>query len=167
MIQFLRPGDELMVGARLVLTAPDWLITLLSGAHSLPKSFRITSVVAFATISFAYPALAQSPLNPAGWSDLYTQSRDVGFWINGQRICGVVYDPAKLEAMIAQVAVGLDVSVATLRREGQKRADEAAPFVTRDSCNFAKRQARTLDLLPGRAHRVPAPRPETANSLTN
>ncbi|MET3899769.1 hypothetical protein ABIB57_003731 [Devosia sp. UYZn731] len=133
----------------------------------MSKSTRIALGAACAILLLASSAWAQSPLNPAGWSDLYTQSRDVGFWINGQRLCGVVYDPAKLDTMIAQVAAGLGVSVATLKREGQKRAEEAAPFVTRDSCNFAKKQARTLDLLPGRAHRTPAPRPETDNSLIN
>lgn len=133
----------------------------------MPKSPHIARVVVFAIVMLSSPAWAQSPLNPAGWSDLYTQSRDVGYWINGQRLCGIAYDPGKLETMIGQVASGLNVSVRTLKREGQLRADEAVPFFTRESCDNAKKQARRLDLLPGRPHRGPAPRPETGNSLMN
>ncbi|MDB5997085.1 MAG: hypothetical protein JWP42_4221 [Pseudomonas sp.] len=58
--------------------------------------------------------------------------------------------------MVAEVAGGLGVSVRTLMREGQKRAEEAVPFVTRETCAFAKRQARTLDLLSGPARHTPA-----------
>ena len=130
------------------------------------KSFRTVFAMTVAVALVSPPVLAQSPLNPAGWSDLYTQSRDVGFWINAQRMCGVVYDPIKLEAIIAQVAAGLHVSVRTLKREGQKRAEEAAPFVTRNTCDVAKKQARRLDLLPGRAHRVPVASPPTPESLS-
>lgn len=123
------------------------------------------AVLAAATIAFVQPAFSQSPLNPAGWSDLYTQSRDVGFWINGQRICGVQYDPAKLAREVAIIAKSLKVSVKTLESEGQKRAVEAAPFVTKESCQFAKKQAVRLDMLPGKPRRAPKDIPPPSASL--
>jgi hypothetical protein len=116
-------------------------------------------------MAFVQPTFAQSPLNPAGWSDLYTQSRDVGFWINGQRICGVQYDPAKLAREVAMIAKSLKVSVKTLESEGQKRAAEAAPFVTKESCQFAKKQAVRLDMLPGKPRRTPRDIPPPSASL--
>jgi hypothetical protein len=97
------------------------------------------------------PSAAQSPLNPAGWSDLYTWSRTVGYWINGERICGIKYDPVKLAAQIDEIAAMIGASSAKLRSEGAKRADEFVPHVTKKTCREARAQAKRMGLLPGRS----------------
>jgi hypothetical protein len=119
------------------------------------------TLVAFAL--FIGVSHAQSPLNPPGWSDLYTQSRTVGLWINAQRMCGIEYDPVKLEAQIHETAEIFDLSVAELKSEGQKRADEAVPHVTDRTCRAAREQAKRLGILAG--YRPPPPSTPPATSL--
>ena len=110
-------------------------------------------------------AKAQSPLNPPGWSDLYMQSRTVGYWINGQRLCGIDYDPAGLEAQIQLLAVTYKLSVAALKREAQLRADEFVPHVTDTTCRQAREQAKRLGILSG--YKPPRTFPDPPQSLSN
>ncbi len=103
--------------------------------------------VALIGIAIAGPVEAQSPLNPAGWSDLYTQSRGVGYWINGARLCGIKYDQEKLDAQIAQIAEVFDLSVKKLKQEGELRAAEFVPYVTAETCRGARAEAKRMKLL--------------------
>jgi hypothetical protein len=78
-------------------------------------------------------------------------ARTVGFWHNAQVICGVEYDPAKLEARTAEFAGFAGISVAQIKRLAADQAAQAAPHFTSSSCRHAREQAKRLDLLPSRA----------------
>ncbi|KFC61780.1 hypothetical protein FF80_03977 [Devosia sp. LC5] len=114
------------------------------------------------------PAQGQSilsPLNPPGWSDLRVAGGHVGYWINGQRLCDIQYDPVALEAQIQQTAMIYEVSVAAIKREAQLRADEFAPHVTSTTCHQAREQAKRLGILSG--YKPPREFPPAPESLSN
>lgn len=77
-------------------------------------------------------------------------ARTVGFWQNAATICGVKYDPAKLEARTAQFAAIAGVSVSRIKQLAVAQAAQAAPHFTSSSCRHAREQAKRLDLLPDR-----------------
>ena len=82
------------------------------------------------------------PSKPEYWA------RTVGFWQNAQQICGVEYDPAKLEARTAEFAAHARISVSAIKRMATVQAEQAAPHFTDRSCRHAREQAKRLDLLP-------------------
>lgn len=111
------------------------------------------------------PATGQSvlsPLSPPGWSDL--DSAAVGFWVNGDRLCQIAYDPVALESRIQETAAIWGVSVAAVKREAPKWADLFAPNVTRDTCNKALQQAKQLGILSN--YRPPPPPRAPVSSLS-
>ena len=128
---------------------------------------RTLALAAMLAIAATPAGHAQTALKPAGWTDLDAWAHGAGLWINAQRICGLVYDPAKLERQMQQSAALSGVSMATFRRAAQAAADRQVPHVTRDTCGHAKRQAARLDMLPGKPRRAPGPVVPPAASLSN
>ncbi len=88
-----------------------------------------------------------SPLSPPGWSDLDSAAAAVGFWVNGDRLCQIAYDPVALESRIQETAAIWGVSVEAVKREAPKWADRFAPNVTSDTCRKARQQAKQLGIL--------------------
>jgi hypothetical protein len=105
-----------------------------------------------------------SPLSPPGWSDLDSAAAAVGFWVNGDRLCQIPYDPVALEARIQETAAIWGVSVQAVKREAPKWADRFAPNVTRDTCRKARQQAKQLGILSN--FRPPVPSSAPASSLS-
>ncbi|KKB76322.1 hypothetical protein VW29_19780 [Devosia limi DSM 17137] len=104
-------------------------------------------VLAPLTVAPAVGESLLSPLSPPGWSDLDSAAAAVGFWVNGDRLCQIPYDPVALEALIQQTAALWGVSVAAVKRDAPKWGDRFAPNVTRDTCRKARQQAKRLGIL--------------------
>jgi len=127
---------------------------------------RFTWVLLLAPL-MTMPAGAESllsPLSPPGWSDLDSAAAAVGFWVNGDRLCQIHYDPVALESRIQETAAIWGVSVAAVKREAPKWAERFALNVTRDTCRKARQQAKQLGILSN--YRSPTPSSAPASSLS-
>lgn len=128
---------------------------------------RSLAMVVFFVLAPISTSHGQTALAPAGWSDLDVWAHGAGLWINAQRICGIVYDPAKLERQMSQSAQFSQVSLSAFKRAAQAAADRQVAHVTRETCSHAKAQAARLDLLPGKPRRPSGPIVPPPQSLSN
>ena len=83
-----------------------------------------------------------SPMKPEGWTDLQAWSHGLGLIVNGQRLCGLDYDQAKIDEHYATIGSVSGVNMATLRQAALQWADIQAPHVTRETCRTARRIAK-------------------------
>lgn len=144
----------------------DGFHSVKDASSSVGGSMRRVAWVMLLTPLMVSPAAAESllsPLSPPGWSDLDSAAAAVGFWVNGDRLCQIPYDPVALEARIQETAAIWNVSVEAVKREAPKWADRFAPNVTRDTCRKARQQAKQLGILLN--YRPPAPLSAPASSL--
>ena len=82
-----------------------------------------------------------SPMKPEGWTDLQAWSHGLGLIVNGQRMCGLNYDQAKIDEHYAMTANVSGLSIATLRQAAAEWADIQAPHVTRETYQTARKIA--------------------------
>ncbi len=86
-------------------------------------------------------------LAPEGWTDLETWAHGAGLIINAQRMCGIEYDPEKLQQHFALLAGVAGVSADRFDQAALEAANRQAPHVTRDTCETAKKIARRNGML--------------------